>query len=84
MANLGLISGILENHDRLNSKRWFCISFLHKISFTDENDRQIQMSFSEEVFDQLIPTRTLHEIIDEKMFRVLLSNITSIFVGSPS
>ena len=32
-----------------------------------ENDRQIQMSStnSKEVFDQLIPTRTLHKIMDD-------------------
>ena len=32
---------------------------------TDENDRQIQISaISKEVFDQLIPTHTLHEVMD--------------------
>ena len=37
-----------------------------KKGLTDKNDRQIQMSsVSKEVFDQLISTRTLHEIIDD-------------------
>ena len=33
---------------------------------TDEHDRQIQMSsIGKEVFNQLIPARTLHEIIND-------------------
>ena len=50
---------------RLSSKKWFCVSFPYKVSF-NWRKRQTQMSsISEEVFDQLIPSRTVHEIIDD-------------------